>query len=66
MIVQVRSETTGVRVFSSFKEALETAKGDPTIWKISFTVDGEHFRLVKLSGTEFKNGWVYDHIYGVS
>ena len=48
MEVQVRSEETGIWSFSTIREALDAAKDDLTIWKISFDIEsGERVRLVK-------------------
>lgn len=47
MEFQTRSEETGLRFFSSLKDAMEAAEKDSTIWKISFSVGEERVRLVK-------------------
>lgn len=47
-MIQTRSETTGIKEFATFKEALIASKRDITIWKISFTLQtGERIRLVR-------------------
>ncbi len=45
--VQTRSEEFGIRNFDTVQEALEAAKKDETIWKISFNVSEERIRLVR-------------------
>ena len=45
---QTRSEENGIRRLASMKEAIRQSEVDPTIWKISFTLEtGERIRLVK-------------------
>lgn len=50
MEFQTRSEANGLRNTETFAQALELAKADRSIWKISFTISetGERIRLVKL------------------
>jgi hypothetical protein len=49
--VQTRTETNGLAYHLSFEKALDFAKRDPTIWKISFTLPtGERIRLVRQVG----------------
>lgn len=48
MQVQTRSEETGLRYFSKVVDAMEIARQDRTIWKISFTAaNGEAIRLIR-------------------
>lgn len=55
MSYQLRSESTGIQNVHSIAVALERAKQDPTIWKISFTSnDGDRIRLVKNSAGSFE------------
>lgn len=39
--VQTRSEETGVNYVTSVKEAIDSAKQDTSIWKISFSLGNE-------------------------
>lgn len=57
MEVQTRSEENGLRQFNSIKEAMEHAKKDSSVWKISFSVGDEQIRLVKKD-----NQFVYEPI----
>lgn len=43
---QTRSETNGLSVHESIDDALDRARNDPTVWKISFT-HGKRFRLLR-------------------
>jgi hypothetical protein len=52
--VQTRSEETGLGTFYSLEGALDHAKKDPTIWKISFSFGKERVILEKT----FDNHWV--------
>lgn len=54
-VFQTRSESTGVASFNTMEQALNYAKKDETVWKISFSVNNEWFRLVKNEAGE----WVY-------
>lgn len=55
---QTRSECNGVRHEASLEAALEAAKADKTIWKISFGVPtGERIRLVRR-----EDSWVLERI----
>lgn len=45
--VQTRSEVNGLQQFATFSEAINAAKKDHTIWKISFDLNGERVRLVR-------------------
>jgi hypothetical protein len=59
-MIQTRSEETGLREFSSAKEAFEFAANDPTVWKISFSLEGERVRLVSNGdGT-----WIFEPLLG--
>jgi len=53
MIVQTRSEKSGIIYFNTLKEALSHAIANSDVWKISFTVDsGESVRLVRYTNTD--------------
>lgn len=54
---QTRSEDSGMDWHSSMEDALEAAKKDLSIWKISFSVGREMVRLVKRN-----EEWVYEPI----
>jgi hypothetical protein len=45
--VQTRSEENGLNQFDTVQEALDYAKNDLTVWKISFKLGNERLRLVK-------------------
>lgn len=48
MEVQTRSEETGIILHTTTEAALDHAKKDQTVWKISWTNgDGHRIRLVK-------------------
>ena len=51
-MIQTRSEKTGMGQFQTLQEAFDASKKDATIWKISFTLNGENVRLVR----KFLNG----------
>ena len=55
--VQTRSEKHGMAYYETCKEALEAAKEDQSIWKISFAHKDERIRLVKEAGE-----WIYEPI----
>jgi hypothetical protein len=60
MDFQTRSEETGMMYHHSFVDAMNAAKKDPTIWKISFSIQtGERIRLVK---SMMSNQWIYQPI----
>ena len=44
---QTRDEFGALLEFSTFKEALQAAKSNPDIWKISFAVGDERIRLTR-------------------
>ena len=44
--VQTRSETNGLRFFSSLEEAMKHANTDTSVWKVSFRFNNESVRLV--------------------
>jgi hypothetical protein len=51
---QVRDEEGGLEYFDTLKEALEKAKKNRSIWKISFSLPSEErVRLVRISGDRF-------------
>jgi len=52
--VQTRSEDTGLGTFYSLEGALDRAKKDPTIWKISFSFGKERVILERT----FDGHWV--------
>lgn len=56
-MIQTRSEENGIRDFTSLAEAFSAAKKDPSIWKISFSMNTERIRLVK-----HKDMWIYEPI----
>ena len=49
--IQLRSEETGIVFTDTMEKALEIAKKDKTIWKISFFLEGtkpeNHIRLIR-------------------
>lgn len=61
MTYQTRSEENGLAYHGTFEQAWEAAVSDPTIWKISFTVEEERIRLVRGSG-DFCSHWRYEPI----
>jgi hypothetical protein len=50
MEIQLRSETTGMTFAKNFAEAAEAVEKDSTIWKISFTFNGQRHRLLRVDG----------------
>lgn len=59
MAIQTRSEHNGISEHKTLQDALALARGDETIWKISFEIeDGTRVRLVKTS-----DGWAYENIF---
>ena len=63
MEFQTRSETNGLQSFHTFKGAMNAAKADETIWKISFTLEtGERIRLVKEGGYYPDRRWIYESL----
>lgn len=66
--VQTRSEENGIHIYHSFDEAMNAAKIDPTIWKISFAYGKERIRLVKYVDDQhpLNGAWIYEplHIAG--
>lgn len=63
MLVQTRSEDSGLEEFATLKEAFDRAEEDKSIWKISFTISsGERVRLVREWDQYFKDIWVYEPI----
>ena len=62
MEVQTRSETSnpGLLFHDTFQAAMLHAISDPTVWKVSFSVEsGERIRLIREDGN-----WVYESIFG--
>lgn len=56
--IQSRSECTGLKFFTTIKEAFDHAKRDKTVWKISYTgTDGKRLRLVRRA-----SGWIAEPI----
>lgn len=56
--VQTRSETDGLRLFPSLKEAMDHAARDESVWKVSFSLPtDERVRLVRR-----EDGWLYEPI----
>lgn len=43
MEVQVRSEVSGIHLFTSVKDAHQYVRTDPSVWKVSF--NGKRFRI---------------------
>jgi hypothetical protein len=57
---QTRSESTGLGQWPTMAEALQAAKQDTTIWKISFTLpNSERIRLIRMPELD---QWVYSPI----
>ena len=55
---QTRSEENGIQTYITLIEALDMARRDNTIWKISFDAfNGERIRLVKTI-----EGWTYENV----
>ncbi len=52
---QTRSEITGLKQHNSFQDAMNRAKSDPTVWKISFNAGRERIILVNND----TGHWVY-------
>jgi hypothetical protein len=56
--VQTRNENSELRYFPTVKAALQHAKKDTSVWKISFYSEtNERIRMARTS-----EGWTYDHI----
>lgn len=58
--IQTRSEVTGIQTHQTIPDALNHAKQDRTVWKISFdAINGDRVRLVSRD-----NGftWIYEPI----
>jgi hypothetical protein len=55
--VQTRSEENGIEIYSSVEEAMNAAREDPSIWKISFPVGADRIRLIRKN-----NEWVYESL----
>lgn len=68
MEIQTRSEKTGIRMCLTISEAMEAARLDPTIWKISFSVEnGERVRLVRSHDLSIQQDiWVYTPILNLA
>jgi len=63
MVIQLRSEETGIVTFPTFREAIDYTKHDPTVWKLSFSLpNGERVRLVRLEIALGCLAWVYQPI----
>ena len=45
LVVQTRSEENGLHAFATLKAALKESEVDLTIWKISFTFNGDRVIL---------------------
>lgn len=52
--VQTRNQDGALRYFDSVREALECARKDKSIWKISFPREGEQIRLIRNSEDAFE------------
>ena len=60
-MIQTRSEINGIAHHKTIELALDAARKDTTIWKISFdTKDGFRVRLV--SYTQKNNEWIFEPI----
>jgi hypothetical protein len=60
MSFETRSEDNGLNEYQMLDEALEAAKKDKSIWKISFSaLSGERIRLVRYTDD---NKWIYQPI----
>lgn len=52
MAVQTRNELGALQLFPTIEEALEHAKANPNVWKISFASEsGERVRFVRVYQT---------------
>jgi hypothetical protein len=65
--IQTRSEETGIEFFDTLEEAMDHAEKDKTVWKISFSLDGEAVRFVrKIDNKEYvgkyTSAWAYEPI----
>lgn len=61
--VQTRSEHNGLGYHNSVGAAIDAAKFDSTIWKISFTAEtGDHIRLIRVALDDFSYLWKYEPI----
>lgn len=58
MNVQTRSEENGLREFATIAEAMNHAKEDLSVWKVSFAVGDERVRLTRNAVGE----WYYEPI----
>ena len=53
MKIQTRSEKTGLCFHNTLQNALDAAKKDHSIWKISFSLqNGERVRMIRNNGHE--------------
>jgi hypothetical protein len=60
--VQIRHENGGLRFFPNLKEAVEFAKNDASVWKISFSLpNGERVRMIRET-SQVEARWMYDPI----
>lgn len=55
---QTRSEVNGLRYWATFQAAMDHAKFDSTVWKISFNVGNERIILVNND----TGHWIYRSI----
>lgn len=60
-MIQTRNDNGELKQFSTFASALEEARLDKGIWKISFDLPqtGDRIRLIKT-----ESGWTYEDING--
>lgn len=60
-MIKTRSEVNGIANYKTMELALDAARKDNTIWKISFDAkDGFRVRLV--SHTQKNNEWIFEPI----
>lgn len=64
--IQTRSETTGLKYHASLKEALEYAKNNEDVWKLSYT-DNEGYRCRYVKAKIFdEDVWERHNLYPIS
>lgn len=57
-MIQTRSDLHGIQEFKTLQDALDAAREDSSIWKISFEIeDGTRIRLIATD-----EGWTYENI----
>ncbi len=65
--VQTRDQAGGLRYFDTLGEAFHAANEDSTIWKVSFTFNGEAVRMIReeRGDPSTMQSWVIDNCLGL-